>query len=186
MDRKAHATLLRGVRKIHRATGIALFALFLIIAFSGLLLGWKKNSNGYILPDTQKGTSTNLSDWLPLDSLRNIALLTLRDSVGADLDPELDRIDARPDKGILKFTFTQHYWEVQLDGATGTALSVALRRSDFLEALHDGSIVDSSLKLNGGYIKLIYTSIMAIALITFSLTGFWLWYGPKVMRRLTR
>lgn len=183
MDRKAHASLLRGVRKIHRLTGIALFALFLIIAFSGLLLGWKKNSNGYILPKTQKGISSDLSDWMPLDSLRDIALMTLRDSVGPTAEPELDRIDVRPDKGILKFTFTQHYWEIQLDGTTGSVMSVALRRSDFLEALHDGSIVDGSLKLDGGYIKLVYTTIMAVALITFSLTGFWLWYGPKLMRK---
>lgn len=184
MDRKSHASLLRGVRKIHRATGIALFALFLIVAFSGLLLGWKKNSNGYILPNSQKGVSTELADWMPLDTLKTIALLTLKDSVDQELNPNLDRIDARPDKGILKFSFTEHYWEIQLDGATGAVLSIALRRSDFLEALHDGSILDRSLKLDGGYIKLIYTSVMAMALITFSLTGFWLWYGPKVMRRL--
>lgn len=183
MDRKSHASLLRGVRKIHRATGIALFALFLIIAFSGLLLGWKKNSSGYILPNTQQGVSSNLADWMPLDHLKDLAIQTLQDSVGADLSPELDRIDARPSKGILKFTFTAHYWEVQLDATNGTPLSVALRRSDFLEALHDGSILDRNLKLDGGYFKLVYTSVMALALILFSLTGFWLWYGPKLMRR---
>lgn len=183
MDRKSHASLLRGVRKIHRATGIALFVLFLVVGFSGLLLGWKKNSNGYILPKTQQGTSANLSDWMPMNELRELALVALRDSVGAEADPEVDRIDVRPDKGILKFSFTQHYWEIQLDATTGKVLSVALRRSDFLEALHDGSLMDRSFKLDGGYLKLIYTSVMALALITFSLTGFWLWYGPKIMRR---
>ncbi|PHN06545.1 PepSY-associated TM helix domain-containing protein [Flavilitoribacter nigricans] len=182
MDRKSHASLLRGVRKVHRATGIALFVLFLIIAFSGLFLGWKKNSNGYILPKTQKGISTDLANWMPMDSLRAIAQRSLL-AADVGLDPELDRIDARPSKGIVKFTFTAHYWEVQLDATNGDLLSVALRRSDFLEALHDGSILDRSLKVDGGYIKLFYTSVMALALITFSLTGFWLWYGPRVMRR---
>ena len=118
-----------------------------------------------------------------MNELRELALVALRDSVGAEADPEVDRIDVRPDKGILKFSFTQHYWEIQLDATTGEVLSVALRRSDFLEALHDGSLMDRSLKLDGGYLKLIYTSVMALALITFSLTGFWLWYGPKIMRR---
>jgi hypothetical protein len=183
MDRKKQASLLRGVRKIHRLTGIALFVLFLIVAFSGLLLGWKKNSKGYILPESQRGISTDLSEWMAMDSLRTLAINTLRDSVAGTIDTELDRIDARPDRGMLKFTFTQHYWEVQLDASTGAVLSVGLRRSDFLEALHDGSILDRILKLDGGYLKLIYTTLMSLALITFSLTGFWLWYGPKLMRK---
>ena len=51
MNRKQHASFLRQVRAIHRFLGITLFALFLLIGMSGLLLGWKKNSGGYILPE---------------------------------------------------------------------------------------------------------------------------------------
>ncbi|MCB0637170.1 MAG: PepSY domain-containing protein, partial [Lewinella sp.] len=82
--------------------------------------------------------------------------------------------------------FADHYWEVQLDGATGEPLQVALRRSDFLEQLHDGSLFDLQLNTRGDWIKLVYTSLMGISLLTFSLTGFWLWYGPKIMRRQSR
>jgi uncharacterized iron-regulated membrane protein len=59
---------------------------------------------------------------------------------------------------------------------------VESRRSDFVENIHDGSILDRLLQTNG-IIKLIYTSIMGLALIIFVVTGFWLWYGPKRMRR---
>ena len=33
-----------------------------------------------------------------------------------------------------------------------------------------------------GQIKLVYTSIMGTALLIFTITGFWLWYGPKRYR----
>lgn len=183
MDRKQHATLLRQVRRVHRALGITLFVLFLLIGATGLLLGWKKNSGGYLLPDTQRGARSELAGWMPIDELARRAQTTLTDSLGPDLSVTLDRIDARPDKGILKFTFTDHYWEVQLDGATGEPLQVAKRWSDLLEQLHDGSVVDNALGLPGGVFKLFYTSTMSLALLTFSLTGFWLWYGPRRMRR---
>ncbi|HEX8337897.1 MAG TPA: hypothetical protein VF621_14265, partial [Pyrinomonadaceae bacterium] len=71
---------------------------------------------------------------------------------------------------------------VQLDGATGEVLHVERRRADFIENLHDGSILDYLAGTEGGQIKLAYTSIMGLALLTFTVTGFWLWYGPKRFR----
>ncbi|MFT6995171.1 MAG: hypothetical protein ACJA1P_001912, partial [Maribacter sp.] len=56
------------------------------------------------------------------------------------------------------------------------------RRADFIENIHDASVLDNYLN-TGGYIKLIYTTVMSIALLLFTVTGFWLWYGPKRMRR---
>ena len=73
--RKKYAKTIRVVRKIHRTTGALLFTFFFLIAISGLILGWKKNSNGLILPKSYQGTSTELSNWLPLDTLQIIASL---------------------------------------------------------------------------------------------------------------
>ncbi|MEJ2005854.1 MAG: hypothetical protein P8X57_13055 [Cyclobacteriaceae bacterium] len=58
------------------------------------------------------------------------------------------------------------------------------RRSDFIENLHDGSIVDNIANIPGGYFKLFYTTLTGLALLTFTITGFWLWYGPKHMRKI--
>ncbi len=67
---------------------ITLFALFLFVALSGLLLGWKKNSGGYILPVSQRGASTELKEWLPLDTLSEIAIQSLPgSSYGCILQP---------------------------------------------------------------------------------------------------
>lgn len=181
--RKKQAKILRIFRKVHRTTGALLFIFFFFVSITGLLLGWKKNSGDIILPKTQKGTTSELKDWLPMDSLHTIATSTLHREVSPNLSLELDRIDVRKEKGTVKFVFVDDYQEIQLDGATGNVLSIGQRRSDFLEHVHDGSILDTYLG-TGGYIKLAYTNIMGISLLLFTITGFWLWYGPKRMRKL--
>ncbi|WP_067031868.1 PepSY domain-containing protein [Allomuricauda sp. CP2A] len=184
-ERKKQARVLRIFRKIHRTTGALLFIFFFFISVTGLLLGWKKNTNGIILPKSQEGTSTELVDWLSVDSLHTIACNALHTSVSPDLSLELDRIDIRKDKSMVKFVFVEQYYEVQLDGATGNVLSIGQRKSDFLENVHDGSILDRYWGTNGA-IKLVYTSVMGISLLMFTITGFWLWYGPKRMRKTSK
>jgi uncharacterized iron-regulated membrane protein len=170
-------------RKIHRISGSLFFLFFFIIAVTGLLLGWKKNSGGLLRPESYSGTSTDLKEWLPLDSLHANACAFLRDSVSADLSPELNRIDIRKNKGMVKFVFAHHYHGVQLDGATGKLLQIEKRRSDLIEDIHDGSILDRYLGTSGEQVKLIYTSLMGLALLVFTVTGFWLWYGPKKLKK---
>jgi hypothetical protein len=181
--RKHRAKSLRVFRKIHRITGAFLFAFFFLTAVTGAALGWKKNSGGYILPKSYEGTSTDLKDWLPIDSLHKNANKIARDSISQSLSLELERIDARPDKGMVKFVFIDGYWGIQLDGATGKLLHIERRNSDFIENIHDGSILDYLFGTSSEQIKLIYTTIMGLSLLTFSITGFWLWFGPKAMRQ---
>lgn len=181
--RRKNAKILRSFRKIHRTLGIFLFIIFIFVSITGLLLGWKKNTGGLILPESYQGTSTDLKDWLPIDSLHKNACKILHDSVSPDLSLELERIDMRPDKGMVKFVFIDEYMGIQIDCATGKLLHIEKRRSDFIENIHDGSILDYFFKTGKEQIKLVYTSITGLSLFTFSVTGFWLWYGPKRMRR---
>ncbi len=184
-QRKQQAKLLRVFRKIHRTTGACLFIFFFIVSVTGLLLGWKKHSGGLIQPKSYQGTSTNLEDWLPIDSLYKNACKILHDSISPDLSLDLERIDIRKDKGMAKFIFTEKFWGIQLDGTTGKLLHIERRRSDVIEKIHDGSILDHYVGTSNGQIKLVYTTIMGLALFVFTITGFWLWYGPKRMRKNT-
>ncbi|WP_031428862.1 PepSY domain-containing protein [Flavimarina sp. Hel_I_48] len=185
-SRKKQAKFLRTTRKVHRIMGILLFVFFIVISVSGILLGWKKHSNGVLLPATTKGTSTELAEWLPLQELEERAFQVLHDSVDDNLSLSLDRIDVRKEKGIVKFIFAEHLNSIQLDGATGKVLQIGIRRSDFIERVHDGSILDDYFNISNGFIKVTYTTMMGIALLLFSLTGFWLWYGPKRMKNAAR
>lgn len=181
-DSKEIAKSTRTYRKIHKWIGSFLFVFFFSISITGLLLGWKKHSGGIILPKTENGISNDLKTWLSYDSLNTLAMQTLRDSLPGNQSPVLDRIDARPEKGIVKFVFKNHYTEIQLDATTGKPLSVNKRTSDIIEQIHDGSILDFAFSTGNGQIKLGYTTITGLSLLFLTLTGFFLWVNPIRIR----
>ena len=181
---KQQAKWIRLYRWIHRRLAIALFVFFLVIAVTGLLLGIKKPSG--LLAPTQKGASADLSTWLPVNTLKLKAEKYLQDSISRDLSTNLDRLDIRPDKGIVKFIYKDHYWGLQLDGTTGQLLSIERRNSDFIEALHDGSIMDDLLGTSDEQIKASYMVITGLSLLLLIISGLWLWYGPRRLRKQKR
>jgi len=173
----------RWYRKIHHWIGSFLFIFFFLTAVTGLLLGWKKNSNGYLLANTYEGSTSDISRWLSFDTLQKIAINTLRDSVDPGLSPKLDRIDARPEKGMVKFTFKEHFNAIQLDAATGKVLHLEVRRADWIEKIHDGSIIDMYTGFSAQPFKLGYTSLLGTGLLMLTISGFWLWYNPKRIKK---
>jgi len=165
---------LRSFRKIHRILGLVLATFLLISAVTGLLLGWKKDAN-WIQPPTQKGQTQSLENWLPLPDLQSKAVAALK-SARPDLsDYELDRMDVRPSKGMAKMLFTEQNMEVQIDGVNGEVLSVARRHSDWIEALHDGSIISD-------FFKWCSMNFLGIGLVILLSSGTWLWLGPRKIR----
>jgi uncharacterized iron-regulated membrane protein len=165
---------LRWSRSLHKLIGISLAFFVLITATTGLLLGWKKNVE-ILQPATQDGSGVVLSEWISLERVSHIASHAIDSVLQKTVD--IDRMDVRPDKGIIKVTFREGYWEVQVDGTTGKVLSVAQRHADWIEHIHDGSIVSE-------WVKILYTNLLGLGLITLALSGLWLWYGPKVIRKM--
>lgn len=173
----------RQYRKLHRYVGSVLVIFFFTVAVTGLLLGWKKHSGGYILPNTEKGSSNNLSAWKPLNTLATAAQHALHKQ-DSSLSTVIDRMDVRADKGTVKVSFKGNFYEVQVDGATAKVLAINLRKSDVIEQIHDGSLLDSVFNNDGGWFKLGYTSMLGIGLLILSISGFWLWYNPKRIRKM--
>lgn len=177
---------MRLARTVHSWVAICLALFFLLLASTGLLLGWKKHSNDIILPKTEQGISDQPAQWLPMDTLYNIAYHTMRTEISATMDSSLQRIDIRPHKGIAKFIYNEGFWGIQLDMTTGQVLAVNKRYSDIVENFHDGTILDYWFATNDEQIKLGYTSIMGISLLTLTLSGLWLWLGPRYIRWMRR
>lgn len=170
----------RSFRQIHKWVSIPLFLFLFLIGFTGLLLGWKKQSN--LLPATVKGLSNNSKEWLSIDCLQNIAIRYSTDSL--KLPDKIDRLDIRPSKGIMKIVFAQHFTELQLDCSTGEILSMNTRYSDILEKIHDGSVIDYLFRNSSDSVKLVYTTCVSLGLILLSFTGFWLWFNPIRIKKL--
>lgn len=165
---------IRASRSWHTRLGLALAALLLVSAVTGLLLAWKKQSD-WLQPGTQRGSGGELAAWRPLDELRDAAVVALRQTAGASVDVAIDRMDVRPGKGVVKVRFDHAHYEVQVDGVTGEVLGVGRRNADWIERLHDGSIVSEGFKLasmNG----------LGLGLVAMIGTGAWLYYGPRRYR----
>lgn len=165
---------LRKFRTWHRFIGTGLGFFILITSLTGILLGWKKNVE-ILQPPEQKGTTTELNQWVSIEMIASSASHALDSVVGRTV--AIDKLDVRPGKGIIKVLFKEGYWEVQVDGATGKSLSVMQRHSDWIEHLHDGSIIND-------FFKIAYTNLLGWGLLILGLSGFWLWYGPKMVKKM--
>ncbi len=168
---------LRWIRSLHKWLGLPLIIFFFVIGITSILLAWKKKAE--LLPPTLK-TKVEQGEWISPAEMVRIAEVEM-EKIGEST--EVDRIDIRPDKGVAKVSFKTHFTEVQLDGLSGEVLSIGTRHSDWIEKVHDGSIVDYYL---GGdeATKLTYSTLTALGLILMSLSGFYLWYFPKVIRKI--
>lgn len=177
------ASQARTYRKLHKWVGIAALVFFTLVASTGLLLAWKKNSGGYIQAPTIKGTASTPAQWLSLQAIQEKALYYL-DSCAPGSATAIDRIDVRPGSRVAKVVFEEHYHGLQIDLATGALLAHEIRRADFIEQLHDGSLLDRLSGLN--FFKLLYSTLAGVSLLFLAFSGWKLWYNPKKMKALKK
>lgn len=175
---KTYISSLRQSRVWHRYSGLFLATFLIISALTGILLALKKEVD-LIQPPTQKGVSKELSTWKSVQELATIATTEFHKAYPDQIGNEVDRIDVRPSKGVAKVLFDKGYWEVQIDGTSGEVKSIAQRHSDWIEALHDGSIISDGFKL-------VSMNVLGIGLLLMIGTGLWLYYGPKKVREMKR
>ena len=173
---KTQAQRTRSLRRLHRWMGIPLIVFFLVIGVTSILLAWKKKAE--LLPPTLE-TKVQNGTWILPSEMQRIGEEEMK-KLGKETT--VDRIDIRPDKGTAKITFQTHFTEVQVDGYTGEVLSVGTRHSDWIEKVHDGSILDYYTSRGEGA-RLTYSTLVSIGLILLAVSGFYMWYYPKLIRK---
>ena len=157
-------------RRLHRWGAVFVALPFLLVIGTGLLLQVKKQVP-WVQPPEQRGAVHVPAISLP-DVLARVQAVP---QAGIRSWDDVDRVDVRPSKGILKVVGTSR-WEVQLDVATGAVLQVAYRRSDLIESLHDGSFFHDRVKL------LLFLPVGVVVLALW-VTGIYLWLLPIRARR---
>lgn len=160
-------------RRLHRL-GAALVALpFLVVICTGILLQVKKQV-AWVQPPEQRTPS--VVPTIPLQAVLDAA--SRHPEVGIASWDDVDRLDVRPGKGILKVV-SKTRWELQLDLASGDVLQVAYRRSDLIETLHDGSWFHPAVKL------WVFLPV-GVVVLGLWITGVYLWWLPIGVRRRQR
>jgi uncharacterized iron-regulated membrane protein len=157
-------------RRIHRWGAIAVGLPLMLVIGSGLLLQVKKQFP-WVQPAEQRTTVPTPS--VPWDVI--LAAAKAMPEAGVNGWEDIDRLDVRPGKGILKVITTSR-WEAQLALADGAVLQVAYRRSDLIEQLHDGSFFGDAAKL---------WIFLPSGIVLFALwaTGLYLWVLPWLTKR---
>ena len=163
----------RDMRKIHKWGSIIIAIPFLVVLITGLILQLKKEVS-WIQPASRKGVSTIPS--LSFNQILDIST-TIPEAEITSWD-DIDRLDVRPGKGIVKVRANNH-WEIQIDTETGEILQKEYRRSDIIEAMHDGSWFHDAAKL---WVFLPNGIIVTILWIT----GIYLFFIPILNKRRNR
>lgn len=161
-------------RKIHYWASFIVAVPLLVMIGTGILLQVKKQST-WVQPAEHRGSAT-----VPRVDLDAI-LAAARRAPGLESTTwdDIDRLDVRPSKGIVKVV-TLSRWEVQVDLGTGEVLQTAYRRSDVIESLHDGSF------FGGDWTKLGLFLPTGVGLLLLWLGGMWMWWVPFAAKRRVR
>ncbi len=99
---------------------------------TGIILQLKKDV-AWVQPPTAKGQGEVPMLSFP-EILEDVAAVPESDVTTWG---DVDRLDVRPGKGVVKVRCNNR-WEIQLDAETADVLNIAYRRSDVIEAIHDG------------------------------------------------
>jgi uncharacterized iron-regulated membrane protein len=160
-------------RWLHHWLSIIIVLPIGLVIVTGILLQLKKEL-AWVQPVEQRGRGTVPA--VAFEQLLAATMQALPDEVRGW--PDIERVDVRPAKGLAKLT-THARTEVQIDLADGRVLQVAHRRSDLIEALHDGSWFHAQAK---------YWVFLpaAIALLASWVTGIYLFVLPYLVRARRR
>lgn len=164
----------KGLRLLHYWLSIALALPAIVMIAAGILLMLKKEI-GWIQPPTQSGKGVGLPALSHAEMLDRVTSVPAMRGLRWE---DFDRIDYKPGKGLAKFISADR-WEVQLDTQNGEILQVARRRSDFIEAIHDGSYFADWVKL------FVFLPAGCILLIMWG-TGLYMFFLPRVKRARRR
>ncbi len=158
----------------HRWGSILISLPLLIVLLSGLLLQLKKQV-AWVQPPTMRGTPDGqMLGW-------DVLLEAARGVPEAEVSSwdDVDRIDVRVGRGVAKIRAVNS-WEVQVDLTNGEVLNSAYRRSDLIEAIHDGSWFGGDAAKLGVFLP------AAIVLLGLWLTGVYLFVMPIMKKRSNR
>lgn len=162
--------------RVHRWLGVAAGLILLVSAGTGFLLLLKKDY-AWLQPPIAVGEPGPAAALQPLAAVVG-AVLALELPQFRSLD-DIDRIDFRPGKGVHKVVSRHDHCEVQVCATTLRTSGPGERRSDWLEALHDGSWFGD---LAHGTVM----PLVALILLYLAASGYVMWLWPKLRRRRGR
>lgn len=161
-------------RRIHYWATALIAVPFALVLVTGVLLQLKKQLPWVQPAELRGGKSLN---WVGLPEILNA--LKSRPELEIEDWKDVARLDIRPSKGIAK-AILDSGWEVQIDLENGNVLQQAIRRSDWIESLHDGSFFAGNWSKLGVFLP---SALIVLIMWISGLWMFWLPFSVKLRRR---
>ncbi len=178
-------SLLNSFRLFHRKIASVLFIFFFIISITGILLGWKSFFTTTIFEHKEKPAAISLTKILPLNTLDSTATQIVNSKTGNGF-LTADKLELRPAAGIAVLYYKKNI-SIQLNAGTALPLLIEQKNGGIIQDIHDGAIVGNLFNNKaGGSVKTVYSSIMGMALLLLTITGFYMWYKPFQIKKQKR
>lgn len=159
-------------RQVHYWLSLAILVPAGIMFLAGIFLMLKKDID-WIQPQTEQGIAQAQIPAVSFEAMLEAA----KQHPEAEIDgwSDIDRVDLRVDDGVAKLR-AKSGWEVQVDTQTAQVLSVAYRRSDIIESIHDGSFF-------AAWVKYSVFLPAGVLLVVMWGTGIYLFLIPRLAKR---
>lgn len=152
----------------HLWLGVLTAAIVLVVAATGIALNHKRGLG--LMQEVEHEASGAFEAALPLAALAEAATGAAGEAAAR---AGVDRMDVRPDDGLVKVRFGDDATtEVTIDLHSGAVLAVGWRGDVFFEKLHSGEIFGDRWVL--------LSDIAAVVLVLLLVSGYWLWLYPRV------
>lgn len=168
--------LFRAVWTLHRWLGLAAGLVLLLSAGTGLLL-LRKKEHAWLQPPAMRGADGPPAALRPLAEVYAAVFALGAPELRSEAD--IARVDFRPQERVHKVVSRHGDVEVQVCAITLRTSGPAVRRSDWIERLHDGSWLGAV-----GHDALM--PAVAVALAVLAVSGYAMWGWPAWQRRRRR
>ena len=159
----------RTIWLLHRWLGIAAGVILMMMAITGFLLLIKKDHD-WIQPTPMTCADGGVDQLQPLQKVFE-AVMAL-DLPQFQSEDDIARIDFRPNKRLHKVLSRHGHLEVQVCAITLATSVPRVRRSDWIESLHDGSLF-------GDFAHERVMPVVAFFLLFLCGSGYVMWAVPK-------
>jgi uncharacterized iron-regulated membrane protein len=174
-------SLLQQFRNLHKKFASILFVFFFLIGLTGSLLSFKSAFTKVIFENKEISDESKLSAILPLDSLETIATSTLNEKANTKFKKS-EKVEIKISKGTIMFYYKDAY-SIQLNGASGAPILIEKKFGGIIQDIHDGAILDSLVTNKSSLSKKVYSIIMGLSLLLLTITGTYMWYKPKMIKK---
>jgi uncharacterized iron-regulated membrane protein len=166
----------RAVWLLHRWLGLCAGLVLLLTAGTGFLLLLKKDA-AWLQPAVVRGVPGPVERLQPLPAVYAAVFALGLPEFRSEAD--IARIDFRPAQRVHKVVSVHGDLEVQVCATTLATSGPAVRRSDWLERLHDGSAIGDWMH---GWVM----PAVAVVLLFLAGSGYVMWGWPKLQKARQR